>query len=91
MGSNPSRTCWLHLLAEVFNLTAPAPVSSMEDETVIKLTFSHSFISEDMKYEKLLTHLLITLDVCKEDIGSGVGVRHVSLSMEISHTDDLTL
>jgi len=40
-GSNFTRTSWLHLWAEVFDLTDPAPMSSTKME---RLLYSHLFI-----------------------------------------------
>jgi len=56
VGSNPARIFWSHLWTEVFEVAASAPMSSMENETAVKLLFIHSFIRSDrsgraIKYE----------------------------------------
>jgi len=44
VGSNDARTCWVHLTTEVFNWFAPAPVSSTEHESTVKLRIHNNFI-----------------------------------------------
>jgi len=45
MRSNPARISWLHLWAEMFNLSEPTPMSSTKDKPAIKRVFIHFYVT----------------------------------------------